>query len=434
MPCADSAERRPLTLIRTSIWNGVAVAVRMGTALLLNKLLAIYVGPSGYAIIGQFQNLVGVAVTFATGATGTGVTKYTAQLYDDEAAQRRLWRTAGTLTAAASLVFAAIIVVARDALARQLLRDADLSGVFLWLAGGLVFTSFNALLLALLNGKKEVRRYVVSNIAGSLIGLAVTGGLAFYYGLYGTLVALSVNQALVFFVTLHQIAGTGWFRPRYLFGAVDRRLARGLLGYIAMAASTAIATPLSQVAIRDHLAAQFGWNYAGYWEAMWRISTIYLTFVTTTLSLYYLPRLAEIRSAEELRREILGTYRLVVPAAALLSLAMYALRDTVIALLFTPSFAPMEALFGWQMAGDVVKISSWVLAYVMLGRGMTVAFIASELLFALSFWAASVLFTGWFGFQGVAIAHLFCYAGYMLAMWYLILGRFPRDAPSEAVR
>lgn len=418
-----------MSLIRTSFWNGIAVAVRMGTALLLNKILAIYVGPSGYAIIGQFQNLVGMIVTFATGATNTGVVKYTAEFFDDEASQRRLWQTAGTVTLIASLISAIAIVLARDFLARELLHDPAFASIFLWLAAGLVFTSLNALLLALLNGKKEVKRYVVSNIAGSLIGLAVTGALAYWYGLYGTLVALSINQALVFFVTFHQVSRTAWFQLRYLVGRIDRAHLRALGGFVAMAAASAIAAPLSQVAVRNDLAAQFGWDYAGYWDAMWRVSTIYLTFVTVTLSLYYLPRLSEIRDPAELRREILGTYRIVVPAVTVISLALYLLRDLVIAILFTGDFAPMEVLFSWQMAGDVVKISSWVLSFVMLGRGMTRLFIVTELLFALSFWASAALLTRLFGFEGVAMAHLANYAVYMVAMWYLILVRSPETRP-----
>lgn len=414
-----------MSLVRTSFLNGIAVAIRLVTALLLNKILAVYVGPGGYAIIGQFQNIASLIVTFATGATSTGVVKYTAQYFDDEGAQHRLWRTAGTLTALASIVGAFAVVFARDLLARELLHDPALSSIFLWLAAGLVFTSLNALLLALLNGKKEVRRYVVCNIAGSLVGLAVTGMLAYRFGLYGTLVALSINQALVFLVTFQQVRGTRWFRIGYLFGKIDRSDLKALGGYIAMAGVTAIATPLSHVAVRDDLAAQFGWSYAGYWDAMWRISTTYLTFVTATLSLYYLPRLSEIRDSAELRREIVGTYRIVVPAVAMISLLIYAFRETIIVMLFTRAFAPMETLFAWQLAGDVVKISSWVLSFVMLGRSMTRLFIVTEIVFALSFWAAAVTMTRQCGFSGVAIAHFFNYALYMVAMWYLILVRSP---------
>jgi PST family polysaccharide transporter len=36
--------------------------------------------------------------------------------------------------------------------------------------------------------------------------------------------------------------------------------------------------------------------------------------------------------------------------------------------LFTAKFGPMRDLFGWQMAGDTVKIGSWLLGYVLLAR------------------------------------------------------------------
>lgn len=84
-----------MTLLKTSALNGIAVGVRMLTALGLNKVLAYSVGPSGYAVIGQFQNFVSMLTTFASGAINTGVTKYTAEYSDDEARQRMVWRTAG---------------------------------------------------------------------------------------------------------------------------------------------------------------------------------------------------------------------------------------------------------------------------------------------------------------------------------------------------
>lgn len=409
-----------MTLFRTSFWNGIAVTVRLGTALVLNKILAIYVGPAGYAIIGQFQNGVTIALTFATGAVGTGVTKYTAEYCDDEARQRSLWATAGTMTLIASLASAAAIAVFRYPLARFFLKNEQFSGIFLWLAGALVFIGFNALLLAILNGRKELRRFVISNIAGSLIGLATTGILAWRFGLHGALVALSFSQGIVFFVTLQQTLTAPWFRMRHLFGRIDREHLKNLGGFILMAATTAIVGPAVLILIRNHLAAEYGFAYAGYWDAMWRISALYLTLVTTTLSLYYLPRISEIRSWTELRSEIVSAYRLILPFVAVLSLTIYLLRDLVVRLLFTAEFEPMRQLFAWQLAGDVVKIGSWLLAFVMLGKAMTKLYIATEIIFGLLFWGSTIVLTRWIGFTGVAAAHFLTYAAYMVTMYLLV--------------
>ncbi len=64
-----------MSLVKTSLLNGIAVIVKMLSALMLNKVLAIYVGPSGYAIIGQFQNVASILVSFSGGVLATGVTK-----------------------------------------------------------------------------------------------------------------------------------------------------------------------------------------------------------------------------------------------------------------------------------------------------------------------------------------------------------------------
>ena len=57
-----------MTLVRTSLLNAIAVAIKMLTLLGINKILAVYVGPAGYAALGQFQNAVQMISTFASGA------------------------------------------------------------------------------------------------------------------------------------------------------------------------------------------------------------------------------------------------------------------------------------------------------------------------------------------------------------------------------
>lgn len=73
-----------MTLIKTSLLNAIAVAIKMLTLLGINKILAIYVGPAGYAALGQFQNAVQMITTFASGAINSGITKYTAEYEGDE--------------------------------------------------------------------------------------------------------------------------------------------------------------------------------------------------------------------------------------------------------------------------------------------------------------------------------------------------------------
>ena len=417
-----------MTLFRTSLLNGIAVAIKMLTLLGINKILAVYVGPAGYAALGQFQNAVQMITTFASGAINTGVTKYTAEYHDDEAKQHRVWRTAGTIALAGSLVTGALIAVFNQPLAAWFLKDSSYGGVFLWFAATLVLFTFNTLLLAILNGKKEITRYVLANIAGSIFALLVTGTMAIRFGLYGALVALAVYQSLTFFVTLLLCYKAPWFKISYLFGRIEKKIAVNLGKYTAMALTSAACVPISHILVRNHLGETFGWDAAGYWEAMWRLSGAYLVLVTTTLSVYYLPKLSELSNSNEIKKEIIQGYRVILPVAALSGFAIYLFRDVIIELLFTSDFSAMRDLFAWQIIGDTLKIGSWILAYVMLGNAMFKPFMVLEIVFAAGFVALTWLFTASMGVAGVVVAHAVNYAIYWIVVTVIIRQRLNRPA------
>ena len=127
------------------------------------------------------------------------------------------------------------------------LKDPSLSVVFVWFACSLTLFVFNGLLLAVLNGKKDISRYVLANIAGSVLALCVTISMVIGWGLLGGLLALSVYQALAFFATLFLCLKTPWFRWRELVGKVDKQVAKNLVKYTAMALTTAATVPLSPI-------------------------------------------------------------------------------------------------------------------------------------------------------------------------------------------
>lgn len=405
-----------MTFFKTSFLNGIAVVVRMVTLLCINKILAVYVGPAGYAALGQFQNAVQMITTFASGAINAGVTKYTAEYHEDEERQRAVWRTAGSISLIGALVTGVLVSVFNERLALLFLNDRAFGGVFVWFSATLVLFILNTLLLAVLNGKKEIPRYVISNIAGSLFALAVTTYMAIMWGLYGALIALAVYQSLSFFVTLFLCYSAPWFKIRYFIGRIHPDVARNLAKYTAMALTSVACVPVSQILVRNQLGQSFGWEAAGYWEALTRLSGAYLMLITTTLSVYYLPRFSELKKAEDIRAEMASGYKVILPLTAAGALIIYIFRDMIVKLLFTPEFLPMTDLFAWQMLGDTLKIGSWIMAYLMLGKAMFKLFMITEIVFSVSFVVLSWLFSKGFGLQGVTIAYAINYAVYWVVM------------------
>lgn len=403
-------------LFKTSILNGIAVLIKTLTMFVLNKILAIYVGPAGYTIIGQFQNFIQMVTSFSGSAINTGIIKYTAEYYDSPKKQKLIWQTAGSLIFILSIIFSILILIFKAPLSNYIFKSSEYQSIFIWLAIFLIFFNFNAFFLAILNGKKEIVKLITANILGSLFSLIITSFLAIQYNLYGALIALSIYQSIVFIVTFTLCLKSSWFKVNYLFGKVNKKIAKNLSSFVLMALVSAICVPLSQITIRYYLMSEYNLYYAGYWEAMTRLSTAYLMFVTTTLGVYYLPRFAELQQIDKIKKEVYRGYKFILPLTLCTGLTIYLLRDFVIKLLFSESFLPMEKLFLWQMIGDSLKIGSWILSYLMLSKAMTKTFIITEIVFALNSILLTVLGNTFFGFEGVSIAYMVNYALYWAVM------------------
>ena len=409
-----------MTLVRTSLLNSTAVTVRVAGALVLNKILAVYVGPAGYATIGQFQNVVSILNSLAGGVVVIGVTKLTAQHFDNETKQHAVWQTAVRSSLVASLVLGISLLLFGSTLSQWLLHRTDMNSVFVWLALSLPAMAANNLLLAITNGKKEVGSYVSANILGSLLAVLVTGGLTLGFGLYGALVAFVISPATGLLATGALIARRSWFSTRFLNGRIDRAALKELFGFGIMGFTSALAIPITYMLIRNHLTEKVGLEGAGYWQAIFKVSELYLSLITSTLSVYYLPRLAEIRTSFDLRCEITKVYRFVMPVVTVSAAVIFLLKDFIISTLFTANFSPMREMFGWQLIGDVLKMGSFVPAYIMLGRGLVKHFVITEIVFCATFYLLTYGLVGRLGLQGVALAFAVNSALYWLCMVILM--------------
>ncbi len=399
-----------MTLFKTSVLNGLAVLTRVFTALVLNKVLAIYVGPTGYGLIGQFQNLISMVTSLASGAIGTGVTKYTAEYADAAVPRRLMWQTAFRMGIVGALVMGVVLVMARGPLAQWLLHDAEQASVFIWLAFSLVLMILNGLMLAVLNGLKAIRAYVLANIAGSVIGAGVSVALVLSYGLYGALVALCVSQAVTCLVTASLFRRHCELRWAELLGGFDPSHARKLTGFALMAITSALVVPGGQLLVRGELGHLIGWHDTGLWQALHKISDLHLMLLTSTLTVYFLPRFSELPAGAALRAEVARAFRFVVPVVLLTSTLMYLLRGFLVRTLLTDDFLQLTDAMAVQVLGDCLKVCAWVAGFTLISHAKVRLFIIIEVVFTALFVGSTLIGAHLGGLIGTAAGYAVTYA------------------------
>lgn len=408
-----------MNLIKTSFYTSISTAINFISGFIVVKVVAVQIGPTGIAFVGQFQNTTAILTILATGAITSGVVKYLAEYKDDAERRNSIINTAFVIVFFSSLIIAVFVMATSSFLSEAAFKSNQFWIVY-FLFGLFVMTlSFNSIFLAILNGIKKIKKFTIINICNSLIGVIITVIAAYSFGIVGVLLASTATGIAMFIINVFIFRNLG-IRWRPDFKTWDGKVVKMLSAFSLMAIVSGFLVPGMQIMVRDRIMVQFSITDAGYWQAVTKISDYYLGFITSVLGVYYMPRLSEIQSKAELRKEIFNGYKIILPAVGTLALLIWVFKDFIIHTLFTPEFLPMKPLFTFQLLGDFFKMGSWLLGYLLLAKAMTRAFIITEILFAFSFVMLSYYFMNHYGIIGATYAFCINYAAHWILMWAII--------------
>ncbi len=414
-----------MNLIKTSFYTSISTAITFISGFIVVKVVAIKIGPKGIAFVGQFQNITAILTILATAAISTGVVKYLAEHKNDPSNSRKIINTAFLIVFFSSLIISLFAMSASVVLSEAAFKSKDFWIVYFLFGLFTTVISFNIMFSAILNGLKEIQKFTIVNICSSLIGVTSTVIFAYAFGLTGVLLASTASAVIVFFINVYFFNQLG-IRWKPDFKSWDKSVVKMLSGFSLMAIVSGFVMPTMQILVRDRIILNFSVADAGYWQAVTKISDYYLTFITSVLGVYYMPRLSEITTKTELRNEIFKGYKIILPIVGLVAFVIWLLRDLVIHLLFTPAFLPMKPLFTFQLLGDFFKIGSWLLAYLMIAKAMIKTYITTEILFATSYVALSYYLMNRYGIIGATYSFCINYAFYWILMWLLMRKQIER--------
>ena len=248
----------------------------------------------------------------------------------------------------------------------------------------------------------------------------ITIVLVIYYGLWGALIGMILSTTLIAFVTFAFVSKSEWFSFKSFKNKPDRVATKKLLHYSLMAFTSLFAVSYIQLMTRTYIINHLSIQDAGFWQGIVKISDIYLLLITSTLSIYYLPRLSEIKNNSELLREVVKAFKFVIPVTIFLSLLIFVFRSIIVRIVFSENFLPMNELFLPQLLGNVLKIATWLIGIITIARSMTLVYISFEIVGGLMFYFLTILFINKYGLIGATYSYACTYLAYFLAFLVLI--------------
>ena len=377
---SDEGKSYRQILRSTSIIGGASV-INILVGLVRIKVAAVLLGPAGVGLIGLFTSLAGTASAVAGLGFGNVGTRQIVMAagHNDAAALAAARRALFWGTLALAVLGAAVFWALRGVLAQRVLGDATLSAEVGWLALAVGLTVAAASQSALLNGMRRIGNLARVSVWSGLLSTVLGVGALLLWGRDG-LIAFVLVGPLASFVLGHVYVARlpKVMAPRTPLPDLARQW--GMLAKLGAAFMVAgLAGTLGQLLVRALVQRELGSDALGYFQAAATISMTYIGFVLGAMGTDYYPRLAAaIHDHAAVNRLVNEQTEVALLLAGPIFLAMIGLAPWVIELLYASSFHPAAQVLRWQVLGDVLKVCSWPLGFIILAAGDGRTFMLTE--------------------------------------------------------
>jgi PST family polysaccharide transporter len=409
-------------ILRSSSILGGAWFINIAIGVLRTKVLAVLLGPVGVGLTSLYNGLMTTAGTFATMGVGTVGTRQIAEasskadLHALAVARRAMFWGALVLAGFGALVVWSLRMV----LAVTVLGSTSRSGVVGWLSLGVALSVAAASQGALIQGMRRIGDLARLNVFGAILNTVLGVGLLWRWGNAGLVAYVLLGPASNFALGHVYVSRLPKIEPGIVTTQqiVDEWKTLLRLGLAFVGAE--LVGSLVQLWIRVYVGKVLGTESLGQYQAAWTISTQYIGFVLAAMAADYYPRLTGLHHDHHAAVRLVNEQtEIAILLSAPVFIAMMAMAPWVIRLLYTASFVPAVEVLRWQVLGDVLRVASWPLGFVILAAGDGKTFFWSESASWFVMAGFILVLVPVMGLRTTGIAPLACYAFYLPLVYWL---------------
>ena len=397
-----------MNFIKTSFLSGLSTAISLIARLISTKIVAVYLGTNGMFLMGQLKDFLRLGNTISSFGIENGIIKYTSEFEKQEIELKGIVGTSFKINFFSALIVSGLILVFKEKVSDFLQINFNQNFYFLILICSVISASIHTCFLSIYNGLKKIELYVLINIFSNILSAIVIILLVLEMEIIGAFYALALNQILSLLINVMFYIYYRPFKIKWILESFITENLKKLSKFSVMAIAGPTCLIISTFIIRDHIYNEFGSDYAGSWEAMWRISAIYLLFLITTFKFYLIPTFSKVND-EKLKQEVFKIWRVTIPIIIIITIGVYFTKNIIIDILLSKEFVLINAIIFFHLLGDVIKINCWVLGNIMILKADTKSFVLFQIEWSAIFIILSYLFIDMYGFVGVSISYFITY-------------------------
>lgn len=396
-------------------YNSIIILGKVITSFVVSKVSAIYLGPSGFALVGNFKNLFQGVLGITSSGFESGVIRHIAESKNKKEEYASIISTVFALSTLIALFIAPFIYIFSETLSISILKENSYAFVFKYFAFLLPIISFNFLLFFIINGLQRFKLFTQVSILLNVLNAVLTFVLIHFYNLKGALIVSLLVPVLCLAISFF-LKETREIIYYQLFSLknVSIKIIKSLSVYVSMAIYSAVLISITYLLLRNSIIKNVDIETAGLWEAMNKISTFYMIFFSSLFTLYLLPKLSLNKTINGYNTIMFDYFKFIIPLMITLFVVCYILRIFIIKLFLTDDFLEIKDFFYLQMIGDFLRVIAFSFAYQFHAKKMVASYFISDAILYITFYMLSIYLLNDFNIQGVYYAYI------VSALLYLI--------------
>jgi polysaccharide transporter, PST family len=375
-------------------------------AVITAKLLALALGPSLTGDLAQILNFSAFLFQIIPLGLTTGVAKLVAESPSDRSKVGAVAGTSAVLALVSATACAVILAPFSGQLSQVLTGSSAYSFPVLLILLSLPLYNVAGVLSYVLQGLADIRGLTIANVASAVASLIVLIPATIAFKLVGATAAVTVASLLQFCFFGFMVWRAFRTRRWALSSAhLSRSTARSLLQYGGVLLIAGVGAWGSLLAVRTIGIHTLGELQNGIYQVVNGVSAQYMAVFITWMAAYVFPRVVGERDPERMKTMLNSVLRANLLIMGSGMVAVVALRELVVRLLYSPAFLAAAPVLPIQVLGDYGRVIGWSFGICLFARGRTRAYLLAMLTQDVLWLAISPVAMRTFGIAALAMGY-----------------------------
>ncbi|MES2628602.1 MAG: oligosaccharide flippase family protein [Bacteroidota bacterium] len=411
---------------RNTALIAVTSVINVVFSIIKNKVLALFIGPAGLGRFGMLSDTINFTGSIAQlGVANSGVQAIASVQSQGQEEVRRVYQSLLHFFSWVTLIVIGVVFFTAPYISGYLVGTTDLVWPLRIAILAIIFRIRSSIQGALITALQRINMLARANIYNGALVAAASIAMALLLGEdavpYLVIIIPLVSWAISYYQVRLIMKEYPSVKGRIPYKQLQPILMIGLATLYSSMFETVVALISKVLIVRT-----FSETYLGYYQVSISITLSYISFITTSISNDYYPRLVlkleeGIDAVNDFVNEQIGiSMHLIMP----ILIFMLSFSELMIRILFSEKFMPANGIIGYSIIGTFLTVVSWPVAYTFLARRATRTYMitefsgnASHLLLILG---ALYLRT----FEWLGAAYFLHYVFYLTLISFFFLGKY----------